>query len=51
LAITNPRLALKDKAWWQDVCDHRYAISVWFALNILDYLITTLGLYLKEVMS
>lgn len=39
-----PRLALKDKGWWQDILEHQYAILLWLALNILDYLFTTLGL-------
>jgi len=44
LAVTLPRLALKDKGWWRDIREHRYAILLWLALNILDYFLTTLGL-------
>jgi len=42
-----PRLALKDKEWWHDICQHRYAVILWLLLNLLDLTLTQGGLSLE----
>ena len=29
---------------WDDVCNHRQAIALWFLLNVLDFVLTQAGL-------
>ena len=31
-------------SWRDDVCNHRYAIALWFLLNLLDYGLTVVGM-------
>lgn len=42
--MTRPKLALRGKGWWHDIRDHRYAVLVWFLLNLLDFGLTQVGL-------
>lgn len=39
-----PKLALKDKGWWYDIREYRYAVLVWAMLNLLDFGLTRVGL-------
>ena len=46
MTVTRPRLALKDKGWWRDICEHQAALLLWLGLNLLDFILTAVGMSL-----
>ena len=38
--MATPKIAVKDKGWWHDIREHRYAVLVWVVLHVLDFGLT-----------
>lgn len=34
-------------SWWDDVCNHRKAVVLWFLLSLLAFVFTVIGLSLR----